>query len=400
MQDTSEVQARKEPGFISVNQGELEDHLKVVVRSTVEETLNAMLDAEADALCNARRYEHSAQRVNTRAGHYKRQLLTSSGPVTLKMPKLRLATFETAIIERYRRREISVEEALVQMYLAGVSVRRIEDITQDLWGARVSPGTVSALNQKIYKRIEEWRNRPLTENYPYLYVDGIWMKRSWGGEVRNVAILVAIGVNANGYREVIGVCEGSKEDGASWLEFLRHLKERGLKGVQLVISDKCLGLTEALGSVLPEARWQRCAVHFYRNVFRLVPKGKIEEVARMLKAIHAQEDKKSAMAKIEDIVTKLKSMKLEKAATLVQRSAEETLNYYDFPARHWTKLRTNNMLERVNREIRRRSRVVGNFPDGTSALMLVAARLRYVATSSWGTERYMRMNEEADEAEA
>ena len=181
-------------------------------RGTVEETLNALLDAEADRLCHAQRYERSAARRDTRAGHYERGLQTKAGEVRLRVPKLRRQAFETAIIERYRRRESSVEEALIEMYLAGVSVRRVEDITEALWGTRVSPSTVSDLNKKIYGTIEAWRSRPIEGEHPYVYLDGIVLKRSWAGEVRNVSLLVAIGVNESGYREILGICEGAKED--------------------------------------------------------------------------------------------------------------------------------------------------------------------------------------------
>jgi len=256
-----------------------------------------MLDAEADRLCNARRYERTEGRRDTRAGHYERKLHTKAGEVTLKVPKLRKLPFETAIIERSRRRESSVEEALMEMYLAGVSVRRVEDITEALWGTRVSSGTVSNLNKKIYKKIEAWRNRPIEEVFPYVFVDGICLKRSWGGEVRNVSVLVAIGVASDGFRQVLGVAEGAKEDKQSWTNFLRYLKERGLRGVKLFTSDKSLGLVETLGEFYPDARWQRCMVHFYRNVFTVVPKGKVREVAAMLKAIHAQEDLEEAQKK-------------------------------------------------------------------------------------------------------
>jgi putative transposase len=183
--------------------------------------------------------------------------------VTLQVPRLRSLPFETQIIERYRRRESSVEEALMEMYFAGVSVRRVEDITEALWGTRVSPSTVSELNQKIAERIDQWRNRPLEGEYPYVYLDGIGLKRCWGGEVRTIAVLVAVGVNAEGHREILGVTEGAKEDTDSWRNFLQQLKSRGLAGVHLVIADKCLGLVEALGECFPEARWQRCTVHFY-----------------------------------------------------------------------------------------------------------------------------------------
>ena len=357
-----------------------------------------MLDAEADRLCRARRYERSPQRADTRAGHYERRLHTKAGEVTLKVPKLRTLPFETQIIERYRRRESSVEEALIEMYLAGVSVRRVEDITQALWGTRVSPSTVSDLNQQIYERIEAWRNRPITGGHPYVYLDGLWLKRSWGGQVENVSVLVAIGVAADGYREVLGVSEGGKEDKASWQAFLRHLAERGLTGVRLFVSDKCLGLVEALGEVYPQARWQRCVVHFYRNVFTAVPKGKVREVAAMLKAIHAQEDREAAETKAKAVVRKLERLRLAKAAGIVRGGYAETLAYYGFPSEHWRSLRTNNPLERILREVRRRTRVVGNFPDGRSALMLVAARLRHIAGTRWGTRKYLTVERLGEES--
>jgi transposase-like protein len=375
--------------IISIDEGLVQSHLGTIVKDTVEETLNALLDAEADRLCNAKRYERTAERQDTRAGHYQRSLDTKAGPVKLKVPKLRSLPFETAIIERYRRREASVEEALIEMYLAGVSVRRVEDITEAL--TKVSPGTVSQLNKKIYKKIELWRNRALAVSYPYVYVDGIVLKRSWGGEVRNISILVAIGVNEDGYREVLGVSEGAKEDKESWNEFLRYLKQRGLKGVRLFISDKCLGLVESITEVFPKAQWQRCMVHFYRNVFKNVPKGKVKEVAYMLKAIHAQEDREASENKATDVIKKLKEMRLKKATQTVENGIAETLTYTEFPHEHWRRIRTNNPLERILREVRRRTRVVGSFPDGNSALMLVAARLRYVAGTKWGSIKYLKM---------
>ncbi len=185
-----------------------------MVRGTVEEALNAMLEAEADQLCGASKYERTEGRKDTRAGRassYERSLDTKAGPVKLKMPKLRKQTFETAIIERYQRRESSVEEALIEMYLAGVSVRRVEDITEALWGMRVSPGTVSNLNKKIYAKIVDWRHRKIEGDHPYVFLDGIVMKRSWAGEVRNVSLLVAIGVTAEGCREILGIMEGRRQ---------------------------------------------------------------------------------------------------------------------------------------------------------------------------------------------
>lgn len=207
-----------------------------------------------------------------------------------------------------------------------------------------------------------------------------------------MSVLVAVGVNSEGYREILGVAEGTKEDKASWRNFLRYLKERGLSGPRLMVSDKCLGLVEALGEFYPEAQWQRCTVHFYRNVWTATPSGKVKEVSAMLKAIHAQEDLDAAKEKAVDVVAKLKSMKLPKAAQMVEEGIEETLHYMNFPREHWRSLRTNHPLERLIREVRRRTRVVGSFPDGNSALMLVAARLRHVTGTKWGLRKYMDMN--------
>ena len=377
---------------IRIDDERIKGHLDRVVRGTVEETLNAMLDAEADRLCNAERYERTEARRDTRAGHYERNLETKAGEVRLKVPKLRQQTFETAIIERYRRREASVEEALIEMYLAGVSVRRVEDITEALWGTRVSPSTVSDLNKKIYETIGIWRNRPIEGTHPYVYLDGIVMKRSWAGEVRNVSLLVAIAVNAEGYREILGIVEGAKEDKAGWSGFLKHLKERGLEGVQLIISDACIGLAESAAEFYPDAGWQRCTVHFYRNVFSHVPRQKMREVAAMLKAIHAAEDVGAARQKADQVVAKLREQRLTRAAELVEGKIEETLGYYGFPEEHWRRIRTNNPLERIMREIRRRTRVVGAFPDGQSALNLAAARLRHIAGTEWSAKRYLSMD--------
>lgn len=378
--------------IIQLNESAIKDELKELVRGSVEETLNGLLEKEAAELTNAAKYERTAERQGYRSGHYDRNLTTTSGDVTLKVPKLKGISFETAIIERYRRRESSVEEALIEMYLAGVSVRRVEDITEALWGSKVSPSTISELNKKAYAHIEEWRNRPLKGgNYPYVYVDGIYLRRNWGGEYENVSVLVAMGVNEDGYREVIGAAEGMKEDKASWESFFRWLKGRGLKGVKLMIGDRCAGMMEAAAEVFPEAKYQRCTVHFYRNVFSVTPRKHMKVVSKMLKAIHAQESKPAAREKALQVSESLRDMKLAEAAKKVENGIEETLTYMEFPYEHWLRIRTNNVIERLNREIRRRTRVVGTFPDGNSALMLVCARLRHVAGTQWGSKKYLNM---------
>ena len=340
--------------IVQLNEEVIKGQLKELVRGSVEETLNELLEQEAEQLTQAARYERSEARRGYRSGHYDRNLTTTSGNVTLHVPRLKGVPFETAIIERYRRRESSVEEALIAMYLAGVSVRRVEDITEALWGTKVSPSTISELNKKAYVHIEDWRNRPLQGGkYPYVYVDGIYLRRNWG--------------------------------------FFQWLKGRGLDGVKLIVGDKCLGMLEAVGEVFPDAKYQRCTVHFYRNVFSVVPRSKVKLVAKMLKAIHAQESKKAAREKAKAVVAELNAMKLKEAAKKVEDGIEETLTYCDFPSEHWTRIRTNNVIERLNREIRRRTRVVGCFPDGNSALMLVCARLRHVAGTQWGNKKYMNM---------
>ena len=377
---------------VQLNEAVLKTELRELVRQSVEETLNGLLDAEAAQLTGAGRYERTETRQGYRSGSYDRSLTTSAGQVTLHMPRLKGLRFQTAIIERYRRRESSVEEAMVEMYLAGVSTRRIEDVTELLWGSRVSASTLSTLNKKAYERIEAWRNRPLTGGkYPYVYVDGIYLRRNWGGTYENVSILVAIAVNRDGYREVLGAAEGMKEDKASWRSFFQWLKVRGLEGVRLLVGDKCLGLLEAAGEVWPQARYQRCTVHFYRNVLSVVPKSKSKQVALLLKSIHAQESKDACRRKAKEVVDALETLKLPEAAKKVDSGIEETLSYTDFPVEHWRRLRTNNGIERLNREIRRRTRVVGSFPDGHSALMLVCARLRHIADTQWGDAKYMDM---------
>lgn len=375
--------------IVSINEESLRFDIKELVKNTVRDVINQLLEEEADELVNAERYERTADREAYRSGHYKRKLVTSAGEVELDVPKLRGATFQTAVIERYRRRETSVEEAIIEMYLAGVSTRRIEDVSQILWGAGVSAGTVSNLNDKAFASVEEWRNRQLQGEYPYVFVDGVYLKRSWGGTYENVSIMVAIGVNDNGDREVIGCAEGFTESKDSWKEFLLWLRGRGLTGVRMVTGDKSLGMLGALEEVFPQAKYQRCTVHFYRNVFGKVPRQKREKVAKMLKAIHAQESFDASMAKAEKVASDLEAMKLGAAAKVVREGCAETLTYTAFPMSHWVRIRTNNAIERLNREIRRRTRVVGTFPDGKSALMLVTARLKYIAESEWGSRRYL-----------
>ena len=357
-----------------------ETKLDAMVREKVERILNAMLDAAADEIANAARYERTGERKAYRAGHYERKLTAKAGRLALKVPKLKGAVFESAVIERYRRREQSVEESLIDMYLAGVSTRQVDDISQLLWGDRMPSQTLSDKLKKVYGDIDSWRTRPLESEYPYVFMDGVWHKRSWGGHVENVSVLVAIGVDSEVHREVIGVAEGMKEDGDSWEQFVRGMIERGLKGVRLVVGDRCAGLVSTVNSMLPKARYQRCMVHFMRNVLSKTPPTHRQWASAALKAIFAMESRESALAKAESVAAEMEARRLKAAANCLREGVGETTTYLlpEFPDGHRRRIRTNNMIERLNREIRRRTRVVGSFPDGNSALMLVCARIRYV----------------------
>ena len=379
-----------------------ETKLDTMVREKVERIVNAMLDAEADEIANAARYERTGERKAYRAGHYERKLTAKAGRLALKVPKLKGAVFESAVIERYRRREQSVEESLIDMYLAGVSTRQVDDISQLLWGDRMPSQTLSDKLKKVYEDIDSWRTRPLESENPYVFMDGVWHKRSWGGHVENVSVLVAIGVDSEDHREVIGVAEGMKEDGDSWEQFVRGMIERGLKGVRLVVGDRCAGLVSTVNSMLPKARYQRCMVHFMRNVLSKTPPTHRQWASAAPKAIFAMESRESALAKAESVAAEMEARMLKAAANCLREGVGETTTYLlpEFPDGHRRRIRTNNMIERLNREIRRRTRVVGSFPDGNSALMLVCARIGYVTDNEWSTRRYLDMSRLDDTLQA
>lgn len=375
--------------IITLDEDTLKGELRDLVRETVEQVINGILDAQADELVNAERYERTDERQAYRSGHYARGLLTQAGKIEVMVPKLRGARFTTEVIERYRRRESSVEEAMIEMYLLGVSTRNVEEVTSLLWEEGVSAGTVSNLNKDAYARVDEWRSRPLTCEYPYVFVDGTYVKRNWGGAYESVAVLVAIGVNSEGFREVIGVEEGYRESEDSWREFFLSLRSRGLRGVRMLTGDRCAGMLGALAEVFPGALYQRCTVHFYRNVLAKVPKRRRSQVAAQLKAIHAQEDMAACARKAREVVESLRTSRLADAAAVAEEGFMETLTYARFPMEHWRRIRTNNGIERLNREIKRRTKAVASFPDGKAATMLAAARCKFVAEGNWGSRRYL-----------
>ncbi|KAB7018492.1 IS256 family transposase [Bifidobacterium longum] len=335
--------------ILQVDENMLETKLDRLMSRKGEELLNAMLDAEADEITGAARYERASGRRAYRAGHYERNLTVKAGTMTLRVPKLKGAVFESAVIERYRRREQSVEEALIDMYLAGVSTRQVDDISRLLWGERMPSQTLSDKLKRVYEDIDQWRNRPLAaHSYPYLFVDGVWHKRTWGGSVENVSVLVAIGVDDTGHREVIGVAEGMKEDKASWEQFVRSMIERGLRGVRLVVGDRCAGLVSTVNSMLPDARYQRCMVHFMRNVLSKVSHKHAAWAASALKAVFAMESRQAALEKAEQVATEMESKGLKAAASCLREGISETTTYLldDYPVEHRRRIRTNNMKDR------------------------------------------------------
>ena len=350
-----------------------------------------MLDAKADRLCGAARSAGSEQRQDTRAGRYERTLEIRAAEVTLKVLKLRRRTSEPAIIEHYRQRACSVEEAFIEMLSGRSTVRRVEDITETLWGTRVSPSKMSSLKLKIYAKGEAWRHSQVESNRPYVYVDGIVMKRRWAGEVRNVSLLVASTVNSEGFREILGICEDAKEDNSGWSASLRRLVHRSLEGVQLMVSDAWRILMEIASDYLPEARWQRCMVHFYRTVFNHVPSAKVRNIKYMPKEIRAQKSRQAAEEKAGTVVGELRAERMGAAADFIERCAHEPLTDYTFADIYWLKIRTNNPLEHTMKEIRRQTRVGKAFPDGQSCRNLAPPRVGHIAGSTWSTDCYTKM---------
>ena len=276
--------------IIQLNEDLIKHDLKDPVRSSVEETLNALLDKEADELVSAQKYERSGGRPGYRSGHYKRNFQTTAGKVELNVPRLKGVPFGTAITEHYRRRKSPVEAALTGMYPASVSLCRVENITEALWRTKVSPGTISSLNRKAYEHIGQWHSRPLSDDYPCVCAAGVYLKRSQS----------AIGVNSDGFWEIIGAAGGIKEDKESWRSFFVWLKERGLSGIRLIIGDKNPGILETIPEVFPDACCQRCTVHFCRNIFFVTPLNKIKAVAVMLKAAHTLESREAAKTTLQN----------------------------------------------------------------------------------------------------
>lgn len=381
--------------------------LEAEIRRAVRVALEEVMETELSAHVGAEAGERTGERRGYRNGHYTRGLKTRVGDLELSVPRDRDGTFQTGVFERYRRMESPLEEALWRAYLEGISTRRVTDIAEALGGEGMSAMSISRLSGRLSERLTEWRERPLTAEYPYLYVDGIALKVRWGGAVERVSILVAIGVNTEGYREIIACTVGFRESEESWRSLFRHLTERGLRGVRLVISDACSGLKAALSDFLPTARWQRCTVHVLRNVLDRVPRRQRKEVAAAVKTIFYQESEREARHKAARVIEQLRGT-LPAAMRVLEGALDDSLTFYGFPAEHWKMLRTNNQVERLMKEIRRRTRVAEQFPGEESALLLATARLKRIH-EKWSERRYLdmaplyeleRQHEEAARAQA
>jgi len=347
-----------------------------MLRAMVAVFAQQMMGAEADVLCGAAYGQPSDERVNSRNGYRPRTWDTRAGSVELAIPKLRAGSyFPEWLLERRSRSEQALVSVVATCYLLGVSTRRVEKLAQSLGVTQLSKSQVSEMAKTLDARVAEFRNRPLDGSpYTFVWVDALMQKVREGGRVINVACLVAVGVNAEGHREILGVDVATSENGSGWVAFLRSLAARGLSGVQLVISDAHGGLIDAIGAVLPGAGWQRCRTHYARNLINQVPKSAAPWVATMLRTVFEQPDAASVRAQMAQVISALDE-KFPKAAEHLEYAREDLLAFAAYPREVWRQIWSNNPQERLNKEIRRRTDVVGIFPDRDAIIRLIGAVL-------------------------
>jgi len=362
------------------------------VRQLVERTVQQVLEAEMTSFLGAESYERNGERRGWRNGFKPRTLKTRVGELELMVPKDRDSEFQTELFERYQRSEKAFVAALLQMYVEGVSTRKVTEITEALCGLEVSKSQVSALTAKLDAEINEWRMRPLSEAYPYLIFDARYEKVRRGGSVVSQGVLVAIGISQTGYREVLGCWVAESESEASWSAVFSELKQRGLSGVLYVVSDDHQGMVKAIARHFQGAVWQRCQVHFVRNALALCGQQQRPQVLRLIKAVTEAATREAAQAALAVAVAELKK-KAPKVARLLEESGEEILGVYALPETHRKRIRTTNMLERQNQELKRRTRVVRVFPHEQSLLRLIAALLMET-NQEWMGRIYLRMEEQ------
>lgn len=355
---------------------QLEDADVDLLRSMLSVFVHTLMDAEASSVCGAADGERSPDRTNSRNGYRERDWDTRAGTIELRIPKLRTGSyFPDWLLETRRRAERALVAVVAESYLLGVSTRRVDDLVKALGIEGISKSQVSRLAATLDEQVEAFRNRPLDQGpYPYLWLDALTQRCREGGRIVNVATVVATAVNADGKREVLGVDVVTTEDGAGWTAFLRGLVARGLAGVELVVSDAHCGLKDAVAATLPGASWQRCRTHAMRNLLTRVPKAAQGVVATLVRTIFAQPDRASTLAQHARVVEQLTD-RFPAAAEMLLDVGPDLLAYASFPKEHWRQIWSNNPAERLNREIRRRTDVVGIFPDRQAIIRLVGAVL-------------------------
>jgi len=381
---------------LSPEKHEFEHDLKLDVearvRQGVKAVLEEVLEEEMTEHLKAGYRELTPTRRGERNGYYQRNLVTPAGKIErLEVPRDREGEFVTEVFERYKRMTGDVEEAVLEMYLSGISVRKIAGVTDALSKVRIGKDAVSRIASRLREEQREWRERSLEEkSYPYLYLDATYLKVRWGARVTSMALLVCVGVDEEGFREVLAVEVAGSEKGAAYASLLRGLIDRGLSGVRLVISDDHEGIKAAVSGELPSAEWQRCTVHFERNILAHVPTSSMAEVAQDIKAIFKVRRAKTARALAVEFV-ELYGKRFPKAVAVFEAGIEDALTYLSFPGSHHTRIRTANMLERLFKEVKRRTRVVGVFPDETSASTL-ATEIALRNSEEWALRCYLAVD--------
>ena len=358
--------------------------VKVVLEEVLQEEMTQHLEAGYRELTPTRRGE--------RNGYYQRNLVTPAGKIErLEVPRDREGEFVTEVFERYKRMTGDVEEAILEMYLSGISVRKIAGVTDALSKVRIGKDAVSRIASRLEEQQKEWRERLLEEkSYPYLYLDATYLKVRWGARVTSMALLACVGVDKEGFREVLAVEVAGSEKGEAYASLLRGLIDRGLCGVRLVVSDDHEGIKAAVWGELSGVDWQRCIVHFERNVLSHVPASSMTEIAEDLKAIFKVRREKTAHILVEEFV-ELYGGRFPKAVSIFEAGISDALTYLSYPGGHHARLRTTNMLERLFKEVKRRTRVVGVFPNETSAATLVT-EIALRNSEQWALKRYLTMD--------
>jgi len=361
------------------------------IRQAAETIYQALIEAELTAVIGAGPHERSEARLAQRNGHRARLLATTAGDLELRIPKLRTGSFFPSLLERRRRVDQALFAVVMEAYLHGVSTRKVDDLVKALGAdSGISKSEVSRICADLDEEVAAFRDRSLAgQHFPYVFLDATYCRARVNRRVVSQAVVVATGVRADGWREVLGFAVGDSEDGAFWTAFLRTLKARGLGGVQLVISDAHQGLQQAIGAVMLATTWQRCRVHFLRNLLAQVPKGNAEMVAAAIRTIFAQPDAAHVREQL-DVIAGMLGRQFPKVETMLREAAGDVTAFADFPIAHWKKIWSTNPLERLNKEIKRRTDVVGVFPN-PEALLRLAGAVLVEAHDEWqtGDRRYL-----------